>query len=152
MRNVLAGRLYICLFQQSTVLLRYRLFSKKMNKYGIHSNRFQGDYKKVLTVCSANMLRSPTIAHVLSADPYNFNTRSAGTAGYALILVTKDLLMWCDEVVCADTEHALWIRNKMTKWMIDKPIIDLQIPDNYEYRNSKLIELIKERYEQRTAD
>jgi len=98
------------------------------------------------------MLRSPTIAHVLSADPYNFNTRSAGTAGYALILVTKDLLMWCDEVVCADTEHALWIRNKMTKWMIDKPIIDLRIPDNYEYRNSKLIELIKERYEQRTAD
>lgn len=118
-----------------------------MNKYGIHSNRFQGDYKKVLTVCSANMLRSPTMAHVLSADPYNFNTRSAGTAEYALIPVTKDLLMWCDEVVCADTEHALWIRNKMTEWMIDKPIIDLQIPDNYEYRNSKLIELIKERYE-----
>ena len=119
--------------------------------YGKHSNSFQGDYKRVLTVCSANMLRSPTIAHILSADPYNFNTRSAGTEPYALIPVTEDLLMWADEVVCADTEHALWIRNKMMAWMIDKPIIDLQIPDNYEYRNPELIEMIKERYGQRTA-
>ena len=123
-----------------------------MVRYGVHSNKFQGDYKKVLTVCSANMLRSPTMAHVLSAEPYNFNTRSAGTAGYALIPVTEDLLMWADEVVCADTEHALWVRNKMMEWMLDKPIIDLQIPDNYEYRNPELIELIKERYESRTAD
>ena len=122
-----------------------------MNKYGIHSNRFQGDYKRVLTVCSANMLRSPTMAVVLAAEPYNFNTRSAGVSGYALIHVTEDLLVWCDEVVCADTEHALWIRDKMMEWMIDKPIIDLQIPDQYEYRNPELIELIKERYEQRTA-
>ena len=124
----------------------------RMSNYGIHSNRFQGDYKKVLTVCSANMLRSPTMAHVLSADPYNFNTRSAATALYALIPVTEELLMWCDEVVCADTEHALWIRNKMMEWMLDKPIIDLKIPDNYEYRNPELIELIKERYDQRTSD
>jgi predicted protein tyrosine phosphatase len=119
--------------------------------YGVHSNSYQGDYKRVLTVCSANMLRSPTIAHVLSAEPYNFNTRSAGTEPYALIPVTEDLLMWCDEVVCADTEHALTVRNKMMDWVIDKPIINLNIPDIYEYRNPKLIELIKERYEQRTA-
>ena len=122
-----------------------------MNKYGVHSNRFQGEYKRVLTVCSANMLRSPTMAHVLSAEPYNFNTRSAGMENYALIHVTDDLLYWAQEVVCADTEHALYIRDKMIEYMIDKPIIDLKIPDIYEYRNPKLIKLIKERYEQRTA-
>ena len=119
--------------------------------YGIYSNSYQGDYKRVLTVCSANMLRSPTIAHVLSAEPYNFNTRSAGTAGFALIPVTEDLLVWADEVVCADTEHALYIRDKMIQYALDKPIVNLNLPDIYEYRNSKLIELIKERYEQRTA-
>jgi predicted protein tyrosine phosphatase len=122
-----------------------------MNNYGIHSNRFQGDYKRVLTVCSANMLRSPTIAHLLSSAPYNFNTRSAGTEPYALIPVTEDLLVWADEIVCADTEHAMWVRNKMMTWMLDKPIINLEIPDNYEYRNPELIQLIKERYAQRTA-
>ena len=119
--------------------------------YGVYSNSYQGDYKRVLTVCSANMLRSPTMAHVLSAEPYNFNTRSAGIAGFALIPVTEDLLMWADEVVCADTEHAIAIRNKMMKYQLDKPIIDLKIPDIYEYRNPELIKLIKERYEQRTA-
>ena len=119
--------------------------------YGVYSNSYQGDYKRVLTVCSANMLRSPTMAHVLSAEPYNFNTRSAGIAGFALIPVTEELLLWADEVVCADTEHALYIRDKMIEYMLDKPIIDLKIPDIYEYRNPKLIELIKERYEQRTA-
>jgi predicted protein tyrosine phosphatase len=119
--------------------------------YGVYSNSYQGDYKRVLTVCSANMLRSPTIAHVLSAEPYNFNTRSAGTQFYALIPVTEDLLMWADEVVCADTEHALYIRDKMIEYMLDKPIINLNIPDIYEYRNPELIELIKERYGQRTA-
>ena len=119
--------------------------------YGVYSNSYQGDYKRVLTVCSANMLRSPTMAHVLSAEPYSFNTRSAGIAGFALIPVTEDLLMWADEVVCADTEHALYIRDKMIEYMLDKPIIDLKIPDIYEYRNPKLIELIKERYGQRTA-
>lgn len=118
--------------------------------YGVHSNSFQGDYKRVLTVCSANMLRSPTMAHVLSADPYNFNTRSAGTEPYALIPVTEDLLMWADEVVCADTEHAIKVRNKMMDLDIDIPIINLEIEDIYEYRNVELIRLIKERYEQRS--
>ena len=118
--------------------------------YGVHSNEYQGDYKRVLTVCSANMLRSPTIAHVLSAEPYNFNTRSAGTAGFALIPVTTDLLMWADEIVCADTEHALDVRQQLMEFQLDKPVINLNISDIYEYRNPELIKLIKERYAERT--
>jgi predicted protein tyrosine phosphatase len=114
--------------------------------YGIHSNSFQGDYKRVLTVCSANMLRSPTIAHVLSAEPYYYNTRSAGTAAFALIPVTEDLLMWADEIVCADTEHAMEVRNRLMEYQLDKRLINLKIPDIYEYRNPKLIEMIKNRY------
>jgi predicted protein tyrosine phosphatase len=89
---------------------------------------------------------------VLSANPYNFNTRSAGTESYALIPVTEDLLLWADEIVCADTEHAMWVRNKMMTWMLDKPIINLEIPDNYEYRNPKLIQMIKDRYESKTSE
>ena len=122
-----------------------------MSNFGVYSNMHQGDYKRVLTVCSANMLRSPTIAHVLSAEPYNFNTRSAGTHSYALIPVTEELLFWADEIVCADTEHAIAIRDKMMDLNLNKPIVNLQIEDIYEYRNPKLVELIKERYESRSA-
>ena len=116
--------------------------------YGIHSNSYQGDYKRVLTVCSANMLRSPTIAVVLSMPPYDYNTRSAGTHSFALVPVTEDLLMWADEVVCADTEHALAIRDKMMEYQLDKPIVNLRIPDNYEYRNPELILMIRRRYDE----
>lgn len=116
--------------------------------YGVHSNSYQGDYKRVLTVCSANMLRSPTIALVLSMPPYDYNTRSAGTSSFALIPVTEDLLMWADEIVCADTEHALIIRDKLMEYQIDKPIVNLSIPDNYEYRNPELILMIRRRYDE----
>lgn len=116
--------------------------------YGVHSNSFQGDYKRVLTVCSANMLRSPTMAVVLSMPPYDYNTRSAGTHSFALIPVTEDLLMWADEIVCADTEHALIIRDKLMEYQLDKPIVNLRIPDNYEYRNPELIMMIRRRYDE----
>ncbi len=116
--------------------------------YGIHSNSYQGDYKRVLTVCSANMLRSPTMAVVLSMPPYDYNTRSAGTHSFALVPVTEDLLMWADEVVCADTEHALAIRDKMMEYQLDKPIVNLRIPDIYEYRNPELIMMIRQRYDE----
>ena len=115
--------------------------------YGIHSNSYQGDYKRVLAVCSANMLRSPTIAHVLASSPYDYNTRSAGTLDFALIRVTDELLFWADEIVCADTEHATTINAKLMNLNLDKPIIDLRIPDNYEYRNPELIMLIQKRYD-----
>lgn len=115
--------------------------------YGVHSNSYQGNYKRVLTVCSANMLRSPTMAHVLSAEPYNFNTRSAGTSDFALIPVTDDLLMWADEIVCADSEHTTVINKMLQKLDIDKSLINLRIPDVYEYRNEGLIDLIKLRYD-----
>ena len=115
--------------------------------YGIYSNGFQGDFKKVLAVCSANMLRSPTIAHVLSAEPFNYNTRSAGTHSFALIPVTQDLLMWADEIVCADSEHTVIINKMLQEYHLDKRLINLRIPDNYEYRNPpKLIEMIISRY------
>ena len=116
--------------------------------YGVHSNSYQGDYKRVLTVCSANMLRSPTIAVVLSMPPYDYNTRSAGTHSFALVPVTEDLLMWADEIVCADTEHAIAVRDKMMHYQLDKPIVNLRIPDNYEYRNPELIMMIRQRYDE----
>jgi len=120
--------------------------------YGVHSNEFQGDYKRVLTVCSAGILRSATAAHVLCQRPFNFNTRNVGTAPYALIHLTDDLIMWADEVVCMENEHKNAVYNKMIDMDLYKPIIVLDIEDNYEYRNPTLVKLIKQRYKERTDD
>ena len=120
--------------------------------YGVLSNRFQGDYKRVLTVCSAGILRSATAAHILCQKPFNFNTRNVGTAPYALIPLTDDLIMWADEVVCMENEHKVRVLNQMMEMDLYKPIVVLDIEDNYEYRNPTLVKLIKERYKARTAD
>jgi len=120
-------------------------------RYGVHSNQFQGDYKRVLTVCSAGILRSATAAHILCQRPFNFNTRNAGTAPYALIPLTDDLIMWADEVVCMESEHKIHVLNKMMEMDLYKPIFVLDIEDNYEYRNPTLVKLIKERYKDRTT-
>ena len=120
----------------------------KFRKMGVISNQFQGDYKKVLMVCSAGILRSATAAHILAGDPWNLNTRNAGTASYALIPVTEDLLQWADEVVCMETDHAILVRNKYLEYQLPvRRIITLGIEDIYEYRNRTLIKLIKEKYD-----
>lgn len=108
----------------------------------VSQNPYQGDYKRVLCVCSAGILRSASTAVVLAQDPFNYNTRSAGVEFYALIPVTEVLLAWADEVVCMTKDH----ENKL-KLITKKPIKCLDIPDSYEYRNEDLMKMIKENYE-----
>lgn len=114
-----------------------------MNRLANSSNGFQGEYKRVLCVCSAGLLRSPTAAFVLSQKPYNYNTRAAGdTKEFALIVVDDVLLEWADEVVCMTLEQ-----KKSLKKRTKKPVVCLEISDSYAYRSPALIELIKEKYE-----
>jgi predicted protein tyrosine phosphatase len=119
--------------------------------YGVHSNSYQGDYKRVLCVCSAGILRSATAAHVLCQYPYDFNTRNVGTAPYALIPLTEDLIQWADEIVCMESEHEIVVRQKMIEFAFNKPIITLHIEDIYEYRNPKLVKLIQMKYNEYQA-
>ncbi len=86
-------------------------------------NPYQGEFKRVLCVCSAGLLRSPTAAMVLSQDPFNFNTRAAGIVpNYALIPVDEVLLEWADEIVCMELEHKI-----MLEMLTKKKIICLEI-------------------------
>lgn len=111
-------------------------------------NPAQGDHKKVLCVCSAGLLRSPTAAVVLAADPFNFNTRSSGIEdSYALIRTDEVLLHWADEVVCMTKQHVTMLQDKMERMRIMKPIKCLNIPDDFMYRNLHLMQLIKANYQ-----
>jgi len=107
-----------------------------MNRLGNVKNPYQGDFQKVLCVCSAGLLRSPTLAWVLSNPPYNFNTRACGvTKEFALIPYDEILEEWADVIVFAD--HEVIVNTH-------KPRVVLQIPDVYGYRDPKLVdEIIK---------
>ena len=116
----------------------------------VYDNEWQGESKRVLCLCSANMLRSPTMQVVLSGEPFNYNTRSCGTHDFALIPLTADLLSWADEIVCADTEHFERVHAILDRLPTRevKPIVNLRIPDIYGYRDPQLVQLIGDKYQE----
>lgn len=76
----------------------------KKNQLANVANRFQTKTKKVLCVCSAGLLRSPTLANVLNLK-YGFNTRPVGAdKEFALIPITQALIWWADEIVFVNFE------------------------------------------------
>lgn len=115
-------------------------------------NPYQGKHKRVLCICSAGLLRSPTAAVVLSQEPFNFNTRAAGVEeSYALVPVDRVLIQWADEIVCMTQQHKDMLMQSFGDQINNTPIIVLNIPDNFGYRDPKLMEMIKENYENLTA-
>lgn len=66
-------------------------------------------------------------------------------------MINEDLLLWADEIVCADTEHVVAVKNMFLDLGYDlskfrKEVVCLELPDIYDYRHPKLVKLIKERY------
>ena len=109
-------------------------------------NKHQGNYKKVLCICSAGQLRSATAALVLSQEPFNYNTRAVGVSSdYALILLDPLTVAWADEFVCMEQEHVNVLRTYLRQ-DDTRNVIDLEITDDYDYRDPKLMDLIAERY------
>jgi len=118
------------------------------NRFHNARNDAQGNFKRVLCVCSAGLLRSPTVAWVLSNEPFNFNTRAAGSSvSFALVPGDEVMLHWADVVVFVnkENEEEVQFRFKDKDFLFDnKHLITLNIPDNFQFRDPKLVEIIKE--------
>jgi len=109
-------------------------------------NPHQGDAKKVLCVCSAGLLRSPTAAQVLN-QKYGFNTRAAGLdQGHALIPIDDVLLTWADEIVCMTKDQERVLKYSLETLGHTTQVKCLDIEDSFAYMDSKLIELINSNY------
>jgi predicted protein tyrosine phosphatase len=116
-----------------------------MNRMYNAKNPYQKDFKKVLCVCSAGLLRSPTTAVVLAGEPFNYNTRAVGIdEGHALIPISDVLVHWADEIVVMNEDIRNRIEASYPKFSGD--IINLDIEDNYAYRDKELIERINVQY------
>lgn len=126
-----------------------------MNAIGNSRNPYQGGAKRVLTICSAGLLRSPTAANVLT-ETYGFNCRAAGiTEEYALIPVTEVLIFWADEIVFMEQTHldqfqTVWKDHKVAQAKITEGKFQvLGIPDSHERNNPVLRQLIVEAYDEK---
>lgn len=109
-----------------------------------YQNAYQGKDKRVLFVCSAGILRSATAARLYAKK---YNTRAAGSAVYALIPVTNELLLWADEVVFVNDENYRSVKNKFDLDDFPCKIKCLDIPDQYEHMHPELIKHFEQQYE-----
>lgn len=107
-----------------------------MNRLSNVKNIYQTPAKKVLCVCSAGLLRSPTAANVLHKE-FGYNTRSAGCVKeFALIPVDEVLVEWADEIVCMEDVHAEIV--KELPGVEEDNIKVLNIPDMFRWNDEEL--------------
>ena len=97
---------------------------------------------KILFVCTVNRMRSATAHQVFQDDP-RFEVRSAGTDPSANTVLSIELLDWADSIVVMETHHRNTIRKHFPAVYQNKRIVCLYIPDEYDYMDAGLIELLK---------
>ena len=116
-----------------------------MNSTCPWDNPYQGRDKKVLFVCSAGILRSATAARTYA---HKYNTRACGSAHYALVPISDNLVTWADEIVFVNKENYQSVKHLYDFDSFDnKSIKVLDIPDMYEHMHPELIKAFKEQYE-----
>jgi predicted protein tyrosine phosphatase len=96
----------------------------------------------VLFICSRNQWRSRT-AETIFKNNQKHNAKSAGTANEARIRVSEKLIDWADLIFVMEKKHKERLREKFGALIDSKKIIVLDIPDEYQYMDSELIEILE---------
>jgi predicted protein tyrosine phosphatase len=97
---------------------------------------------KILFVCSRNQWRSPT-AEEIYKNRQGIAVRSAGTEPSARIKVSSKLINWADIIFVMEKRHKQRLTEKFPDLISEKPIFILDIPDDYEYMDLELIDILK---------
>ncbi len=100
--------------------------------------------KKLLFICSKNRLRSPT-AEVVFSSYDGLEVESAGLDREAIIPLCSESIAWADIIFVMEKSHLRKLSQKFQPWLKDKRVVCLNIPDDYEYMESTLIELLKKK-------
>jgi predicted protein tyrosine phosphatase len=99
---------------------------------------------KILFICSKNQWRSPTAEKVFHGM-YDYNVRSAGTEKGARVKVTEGHIGWADIIFVMEKKHVRRLKENFPFALDNKKIINLDIPDDYQYMDDDLIEILKVR-------
>ncbi len=99
---------------------------------------------KLLFICSRNRLRSPT-AEAVFADYPGLEVDSAGLDRDAENPLSSEAIQWADIIFVMEQSHRRKLSQNFQTWLKQKRIVCLNIPDNYEYMDSTLVELLKKK-------
>lgn len=103
--------------------------------------------QKVLFLCNQNRLRSPTAEAVFRESP-TLEVKSAGVDKDASVPVNRKLLVWADIIFVMEKRQRNVIHKKFKDIYRNKRIVCLYIPDDFEYMDPDLIQLLKKRLPQ----
>ncbi|MFF2483280.1 low molecular weight protein tyrosine phosphatase family protein [Paenibacillus sp. NPDC058071] len=99
---------------------------------------------KLLFICSKNRWRSLTAEKIF--EQYGvYDVKSAGTEEGARIKVNAGHIGWADWIFVMEKKHERRLHEKFRQELQGKHIIRLDIPDDYEYMDEELIDLLKGR-------
>ena len=98
--------------------------------------------KRVLFICSQNRLRSPTAEQVFAEHP-GIECASAGTNHDADNPLTPELVEWAEMIFVMEKAHRNKLTSKFRRYLANKRVICLDIPDEYEYMDPGLVRLLK---------
>ena len=100
--------------------------------------------RRLLFICSQCKLRSPTAEAVFSQYE-GIEAISAGTNNDAETPLTADLIDWADIVFVMEKAHRNRVTHKFRRWLRDKPVVVLGIPDDYAFMDPELVRLLEAR-------
>jgi predicted protein tyrosine phosphatase len=96
---------------------------------------------RILFVCGRNKWRSPTAERIYRNDP-RIDVRSAGMSDKSPHAISNSDLEWADLILVMEARY----KGRLFGLFRDldlPPIESLDIPDEYEYMDEDLVELIK---------
>ncbi len=101
------------------------------------------DLKNILFICSRNQWRSPTGEQVWKHHP-ELNARSAGTSPRAKKTVNTKDIQWADVIFVMEEKHKSRLKAEFTRLLKYKDIQVLDIPDEYQYMDTELVEIMQQ--------
>ena len=96
----------------------------------------------LLIVCGQNKRRSRTAEYLFKNDP-RFYLRSAGLSPKSDRKISEKDLLWADLVVVMEHKHSAKIRTLYPRLELP-PIEVLSIPDDFEFMDETLVDLLTE--------
>lgn len=94
--------------------------------------------RNILFICSKNQWRSPTAENIWRKHP-KLNVRSAGTSPKAKKTVSSKDILWADSIFVMEEKHKSRLKSEFSRLLSNKTLHVLDIPDEYQYMDSALI-------------
>ena len=98
--------------------------------------------QRLLFVCAQNRLRSPTAQQVFAELP-EFETASAGLDADAVVPLTLYHINWANIIFVMEPAQKMKVLKLFKHQIGQKPLVCLNIPDEYERMQPELVALLK---------